>query len=124
MVAQHRVVVVAEDEALVRLLAVEVLTDAGYEVIEAGHAAAALDALQARPGEVKLLFTDVNMPGTMDGLALAHHVRAAWPHIALLIASGHHQPPPVAMPADSVFLAKPYEPAHVVAHARRLIAAA
>jgi CheY-like chemotaxis protein len=124
MVAKPKVVVVAEDEALVRLLAVEVLTAAGYEVIEAGHAAEALDALEARPGEIRLLFTDVNMPGTMDGLALAHHVRAAWPHIALLIASGQHRPPPVALPADSVFLAKPYEPAHVLAHAKALIAAA
>jgi len=123
MRSEPKTVVVAEDEALIRMLAVEVLTGAGFAVIEAGHAEEALAALQARFWAIHLLFTDIHMPGPMNGLELAHHVRGAWPHIALLIASGKDKPLPAKLPAGSIFLTKPYDPDHVVAHARTLTAA-
>jgi hypothetical protein len=62
------------------------------------------------------------MPGRLNGLELAHHVRSAWPQIALLITSGEDQPPPTKLPGGSIFLAKPYDIDHVVAHARMLTA--
>jgi CheY-like chemotaxis protein len=66
-------VLVAEDEELVRLVIVAALEDAGFEVIEAEHAEAAWSVLQINAASIRVLFTDIQMPGTMDGLALAHH---------------------------------------------------
>jgi CheY-like chemotaxis protein len=123
MTPEQKTVVVAEDEIVIRMMVVEVLMDAGFDVIEAGHAEEALSALQSRPMTIHLLFTDINMPGPMSGLELAHHVQGAWPHIALLITSGNDKPLPGRLPTGSVFLAKPYAPAHVVTHARTLTAA-
>ena len=123
MTTESKIVVVAEDEAIVRILAVAVLTEGGFVVIEAGHAEEALAALQLQPLAIHLLFTDINMPGAMNGLALAHHVQGAWPHIALLITSGDNKPQPGKLPVSSVFLAKPYDPAHLLAHARALTGA-
>jgi two-component system, response regulator PdtaR len=113
-----KTVVVAEDEPLIRLLVAGAMRDAGFEVIEAGHAEEALGHLQSQPATIHLLFTDIHMPGQMTGLALACYVREAWPHIALLITSG--QMPAEELPAGSIFLTKPYETEHVVAHARAL----
>jgi DNA-binding response OmpR family regulator len=63
------------------------------------------------------------MPGQMSGLELAHHVRRNWPHVALLIASGRDRPLSAGLPDGSIFLAKPYNPDHVVLHAKTLTAA-
>jgi two-component system, response regulator PdtaR len=82
-------VLVAEDEELVRLVVVDALEDAGFEVIEAGHAEAALGILQIHAARIHVLFTDIHMPGTMDGLALCHHTAKNWPKIALLLTSAH-----------------------------------
>jgi two-component system, response regulator PdtaR len=122
MTVQPKTVLVAEDELLIRMMAVDVLTGAGFDVVEAGHAEDALIALQDRHGAIHLLFTDIHMPGTMNGLELAHHVRRVWPHVALLIASGQKRPLAAELPAGSVFLTKPYDPDHVVAHAQALTA--
>jgi two-component system, response regulator PdtaR len=119
MESEPKTVVVAEDEILLRVLAVAVLTKAGFDVIEAGNAEEALATLQARLGAIHLLFTDIHMPGRLNGLELAHHVRGAWPKIALLITSGGL---PAKLPAGSIFLAKPYDLVHVVAHAQTLTA--
>ena len=81
-------VLVAEDDTLIRMMAVDALTDAGFAVIEVGHADDALNILSAQSAKVRALFTDIHMPGTMTGLELAHHVRGNWPWIALLVASG------------------------------------
>ena len=115
------VVLVAEDGTLTRMVAVDALTDAGFVVIEAGHADEALSLLTAQAIEVHALFTDIHMPGTMTGLELAHHVRGHWPWIALPMASGKARPTPEGMPAGSRFLPKPYDPNHVVRHVRELV---
>jgi two-component system, response regulator PdtaR len=122
MNSQPKTVLVAEDELLIRMVAADVLTDAGFDVVEAGHAEDALTVLQDRQGAIHLLFTDIHMPGPMNGLDLAHHVRRVWPHVALLITSGEKRPQSARLPAGSVFLTKPYRHDHVVAHARALTA--
>jgi two-component system, response regulator PdtaR len=122
MITRIHSIVVAEDEPLIRMLVTEVLIEAGFEVLEACHAQAALIHLVARAANIHVLFTDVTMPGPMDGLALAHHTRGHWPWIGLIIASG--RPVLGKLPIGSRFLAKPYLPSHVVSHVRNLISAA
>lgn len=118
------VVVVAEDEALIRMMAVDALTEAGFTVVEAGHAADALAILATEPNSVHALFTDIHMPGAMDGLKLAHHVHDHWPWIALIVASGKARPSAIELPDGSRFLPKPYDLAHVVKHVREMVARA
>lgn len=115
------VILVAEDDTLIRMMAVDALTDAGFSVIEAAHADDALSILTARADAVRALFTDIHMPGELNGLALAHHVRGHWPWIALLVASGKARPTAEEMPAGTRFLSKPYDPNHVVRHVRELV---
>jgi CheY-like chemotaxis protein len=114
------VVLVAEDEELVRLVTAEALRDVGLEVMEAEHAEAALSVLEHYAARIHVLFTDIHMPGSMDGLALAHYTSKNWPRIALLITSARPQPDRAKIPAKSRFLAKPYRHAHVVQHIREL----
>jgi CheY-like chemotaxis protein len=114
------VVVVVEDEVLVRMLAVDVLTEAGFVVLEAEHSAHALIHLEVQAADIHVLFTDVHMPGDMAGLALAHHARRCWPWIATLITSARAHLASQALPAGSRFLAKPYNVDNVVAHVRQL----
>jgi CheY-like chemotaxis protein len=116
-------IVVAEDEVLIRMNAVDFLTEAGFEVIEAGHADEALTILGDQAADIHLLFTDVHMPGTMNGLELAHHARAHWPWIALLVVSGHAKPNTEELPEGSRFLTKPYDLDQVIGHVRELVAA-
>jgi CheY-like chemotaxis protein len=117
------VVLVAEDDILIRMMAVDALTDAGFAVIEVGHADDALNILSAQAQEVRALFTDIHMPGTMTGLELAHHVRYNWPWIAIIVASGKAQPDSKEMPAGTRFLSKPYQADNVVQHVRELVKA-
>jgi CheY-like chemotaxis protein len=113
-------VLVAEDEEPVRLGIVDALENAGFEVIEAEHAKAALDVLQIHAARIHVLFTDIHMPGTMDGLALAHHTAKNWPKIALLLTSARPRPHQRNLPEKSRFLAKPYRHDHVIRHIREL----
>lgn len=113
-----KMVIVAEDEPLIRLLAVGAMADAGFDVLEARHTKEALRHLQLKFATIHLLFTDIHMPGEVSGLALARYVRETWPHVALLITSG--QLPAEELRAGSVFLTKPYETRHALAHARAL----
>jgi CheY-like chemotaxis protein len=117
-------VLVAEDEDLVRLVVVEALRDAGLEVMEAVHAEAALSVLRRHAARIQVLFTDIQMPGVIDGLALAHHTSKNWPRIALLITPARPRPDRATLPANSRFLAKPYHHSHVVRHIRELAAVA
>ena len=114
------VVVVTEDEAAIRTLAAEVLAEAGFTVVEAAHADDALAIMESRA--VNVLFTDVQMPGSMDGLELARYVRRHWPRVEVLIASGNKAPSSTEMPDGSRFLHKPYSSGRLVADVRELIA--
>ncbi|GJD52801.1 Blue-light-activated protein [Methylobacterium crusticola] len=111
------VVLVVEDEGLVRLMAVDMLEDAGLTVLEAGNADAALGILESR-SDVAILFTDVDMPGSMNGFALAARVAERWPGIRLVITSGRCQPAYGDMPDAGLFLAKPYLPGQLVSAIR------
>jgi two-component system, response regulator PdtaR len=117
-------VLVAEDEELVRVVIVEALEDEGFKVIEAEHAEAALGVLQTDATRIHALFTDIHMPGHMDGLALAHHTAKNWPKIALLVTSARPLPHQRSLPEKGRFLAKPYQHTHVIRHIRELAAAA
>jgi CheY-like chemotaxis protein len=114
------VVLVAEDEALVRMVAADALRDEGFVTIEAGHAVAALDICIARADEVDVLFTDIRMPGPMDGLELACHVRMRWPWISVVMASGNLTVGVHELPAGTRFLPKPYNMRRVVDLIREL----
>jgi two-component system, response regulator PdtaR len=116
------VILIVEDEALVRLSAVCMLEDAGFRMIEATNSDEALELLTA-DSDVQLLFTDVNMPGTIDGFALARQVRDRWPHIGIMVVSAKQEPQPDELPAGSRFEQKPYCPDTVVKHARELTSA-
>jgi CheY-like chemotaxis protein len=113
-------VLLVEDEALVRMLGVDVLEEAGYAVVEAGNADEALRVLETR-ADIQALFTDVDMPGSMDGLALARTVHARWPQVKVLIVSGKVRPVPAELPPGGVFMGKPYEPAVLVRQLRELL---
>ena len=113
------VILVVEDEALVRFAAVGMLEDAGFRMIEAVNGDQALELLTA-DSDVQLLFTDVTMPGAIDGLALARHVRDRWPHIAIMVASAKQVSQSEQLPAGSRFEQKPYSADTVVRHAREL----
>lgn len=117
---QALTVVVAEDEELLREIAAEFLKEAGFNVIEALHAQEAIEILDVQFEDVQILFTDIQMPGDMDGLALAHHVKNHWPQIGLLITSGNRRPAAKDLPEGAKFLMKPYRHADVIKHVMSL----
>jgi CheY-like chemotaxis protein len=102
-------VLVVEDEALIRMSSADVIRDLGFEVIEAVDADHAISLLESVPG-VTVVFTDIQMPGSMDGLLLAAVIRDRWPPIALLVTSGKMRPASSDMPTGARFISKPYSP--------------
>ena len=80
------IVLVVDDDPLLRLIAVDIAEEAGFAAIEAGNAEEAVAILEA-PSDTALVLTDVNMPGSMDGLKLAHAVRRRWPPIPIIVVS-------------------------------------
>lgn len=98
---------VVDDEELLRLHAAGLLEEHGFTVIEADSAEAALKALETHD-QVRLLFTDVQMPGALDGMDLVRQVHARWPNVLLVITSGRQKPARAEIPDDGRFVAKPY----------------
>ena len=111
----------AEDEWIIRETAATMLTEAGFIVIEAADGAGALAAIAQRPSEVHALFTDVRMPGPIDGLELARRARALVPNLAILIASGRAVPGADELPPGSQFLSKPYSAREIPRHVQLLL---
>jgi CheY-like chemotaxis protein len=107
------VVLIVEDEFLLRMDAVTMITAAGFAVIEAANADEAIEILEARR-DITVVFTDVQMPGSMDGLKLARAVRGRWPPIKIVATSGLVDVGEKDLPEGGRFLAKPYHP-HVLA---------
>ena len=105
--------VVAEDEPLMRMEAADALREAGFEVDETIHAASALARLEAHDG-VALLYTDIRMPGQMDGLGLAQEVARRWPDTLIVICSGAKRPKADEMPTGAHFFDKPYIPSQLL----------
>jgi two-component system, response regulator PdtaR len=117
------VVLLVEDELLVRMTAADELEEAGFHVLEAANADVALAVLEVRSDEVQVLFTDIDMPGSMDGMALAEHVHRRWPHVLLLISSGYARPHPDEIPDHGHFVPKPYRAATIVGHIHQMMRA-
>src|SRR6478736_5887017 len=115
------VVLLVEDEPLVRMTAADELEEAGFHVLEAANADVAMAVLEARSDEIQVLFTDVHMPGSMDGMELAEQVHARWPHVRLLISSGYARPGPDEIPDAGRFVPKPYHAATVVRQIHELV---
>jgi DNA-binding NtrC family response regulator len=115
-------VLIVEDEPLVRMVAVELLQDAGFEVCEADHADKAIPVLEAQ-NTVRVLFTDVRMPGSMNGYALAHYVHGRWPNINIIVTSGHTRVRNDSLPPGAVFIPKPYDPDLLRQCVQKMIAA-
>ncbi|PJI45526.1 MAG: response regulator [Rhizobium sp.] len=101
-------VLVVEDEVLIRMSIVAELEDAGFEVFEASNAVEAIEVLIAN-NRIQLMFTDVDMPGGVDGLKLAASVRDRWPPIKIIVTSGHRSVDVDALPVEARFMAKPYD---------------
>jgi CheY-like chemotaxis protein len=110
--AKAPAVLIVDDEPLVRLCAVETVADAGFEVIEAANADEAIRILESR-SDIHVVFTDVHMPGSMDGLKLAHAVRNRWPPIKIIVTSGREKVAEQDLPAGGRFVAKPYDPTEI-----------
>jgi CheY-like chemotaxis protein len=114
------VVLVVEDELLLRVNAAEMITEAGFEVIEAGNADEAIAILEAR-ADIHIVFTDIQMPGSMDGLKLTRFVRGRWPPIKLVATSGQVAIADGDLPEGGVFIGKPYTAAKISATLRGLV---
>ena len=117
----QQLVLVVEDDDFIRMDAVDIFQEAGYRVLEAACADKALEHLQQRD-DIVLIFTDIEMPGSMDGLALAAMVRDRWPPIGILIASGRARPLAAQLPPFARFLPKPYTPSQISHAVERVLA--
>src|SRR6266850_4337937 len=107
-------VLVVEDEMVLRMRAVDIVEDAGFTAVEAVSADEALAILESR-SDISLLFSDIQMPGTMDGLKLAHAVHDRWPSIKIILVSGQVRLSDIDKPAESRFFGKPLEVKQIIA---------
>jgi CheY-like chemotaxis protein len=114
------VVLIVEDEMLLRMRAVDMVEDAGYTSVEAINADEAVAILESR-SDIALLFTDIQMPGSMDGLRLAHAVHARWPPIRIILVSGQLKLADIHIPADSRFFGKPLQAKELIAEMQKMI---
>jgi CheY-like chemotaxis protein len=117
------VVLIVEDEFLLRMNAAEMISDGGFDVIESSNADEAIAILEARPG-IHVVFTDIQMPGSMDGLKLARFVRDRWPPIKIVATSAFANVGKIDLPEGGRFVRKPYRSEQIVATLRELTAAA
>ena len=106
-------VLVVEDEPILLLFATDVVTEAGFEAVSAANADEAIKILTERD-DIRIVFTDVRMPGSMDGMKLATFVRDRWPPIEIIVTSGHLGTAPPELPARGKFFRKPYRTQHVI----------
>jgi DNA-binding LytR/AlgR family response regulator len=115
------VVLIVEDEFLIRLHAAQMIAEADFDVIEASNADEAIAILEKR-SDITVLFTDIQIPGTMDGLKLAAAVKGRWPPIKIVATSGLANVRPADLPPDGRFIPKPYNPIQLTATLRELTA--
>ena len=114
------VVLIVEDEMMLRMRAVDMVEDAGYTPLEALDAAEAVAILESR-SDVALMCTDIQMPGQMDGVGLAHAVHERWPAIRIIVVSGQLNSPNIDLPPCSRFFCKPLEARQMIAQMRSMI---
>jgi CheY-like chemotaxis protein len=114
-------VLVVEDDFLNRLHAVNLVEDAGYVAVEASNADEAITILEARK-DIRIVFTDIDMPGSMDGLKLAHAIRERWPPIELILTSGHFNLNDDEIPERGRFFPKPYRDQEIISALQHFVA--
>ncbi|MGZ5870965.1 MAG: response regulator [Bradyrhizobium sp.] len=117
--ARRPVVLIVEDEFLLRMDAVDMIASAGFEVVEAANADQAIEILESRR-DITVVFTDIQMPGSIDGLRLARAIRGRWPPIKIVATSGHANVAETDLPEGGRFLPKPYSPLQVTVVLREL----
>ena len=117
----ERSILVVDDEALIRINLAVFFEDEGFQVFEAGDADEAIDILADNPS-IQVVLTDVQMPGSMDGVKLAHYVRNRFPPTLLVVASGAVKLTPADLPARTMFIAKPFDPRFILGEIDRLSA--
>jgi CheY-like chemotaxis protein len=106
-------VLIVDDEVLLRWSTVSVVDETGFNAFEAGSAIEAISILE-RQSDVWAVVTDVQMPGSIDGLKLAHLIRTRWPHVKIVITSGRVRLRDDDMPAGCQYLHKPYDPSQLI----------
>ena len=111
---------VVEDENLIRSSTIDMIEEAGFDPIAASDADEALRILESR-NDIRAVFTDIHMPGSMDGLKLVRVIRSRWPPVALVVTSGHTTVLESDLPAGGRFVRKPYQPAQIETVLRQLI---
>jgi CheY-like chemotaxis protein len=120
--SKRPVVLIVEDEFLLRMNAADMIGAAGFEIVEAANADQAIEILESRR-DITVIFTDVQMPGSMDGLKLARAVRGRWPPIKIVATSGLDNVAETDLPEGGRFLPKPYSPVEVAGVLRELTGA-
>lgn len=119
--AAPAIVLVVEDEPLLRLAAVDLVEAAGFEAVPAADATEAVAILEART-DIRVVITDVDMPRGVDGMKLAAIIRDRWPPIKVIIVSGHMDDPGNRIPAETVFFSKPYREEQIIDALRSFMA--
>jgi two-component system, response regulator PdtaR len=107
------VVLVVEEHPLVRMAVLEVLTAAGFEALEADSSSEAIRMLEAR-SDIRLVFTDAEIPGAIDGVKLAHYIQNRWPSVKLIVVSGPTEIASEELPRGARFFWKPYRETSIV----------
>ena len=121
MTSPRKVVLLVEDDAIIRMGAFEFLSLAGFEAVEASNADEAIRVLEARP-DIHLVLTDVEMPGSIDGVKLTHYIRDRWPPVELIVVSGRTIVAETHLPIGARFYAKPYDEISIVEAIHALLA--
>lgn len=117
----RQTILVVEDDPLVRIISADLLENEGFDIVVAADASEAIDVLERRT-DIRAIFTDIDMPGSIDRLMLASVVRDRWPPIAIFVTSGKAPERADALPPDSQFFIKPYNPRELVQALSRAIA--
>lgn len=112
-------VLIVEDETFIRMDVADMLRAAGFDILEARDADEAIQLLE-RNSDIRLIFTDIDMPGSMNGLKLAAAVRDRWPPVRIIATSGHCKIQAGDLPVDARFIPKPYQPVQIVSAIREL----
>ena len=107
------IILVVEDDVLLNLDISEALEDEGYDVIAVANTDEAIKILERR-NDIRTIFTDIDLPGSVDGLKLAAALRDCWPPVHIIVTTGMRAPHRDEMPANSAFIAKPYRSAEVL----------
>lgn len=111
-------ILIVDDEPIIRFDLVDFFEDAGFRVFDAESADQAIVIMSVNSA-IRIVLTDIQMPGSMDGVKLAHYIRDRYPPTLLIVASGIVKPTPQELPTNTMFVSKPYNPRQVLAAIQR-----